>query len=168
MIYIPGILHKSSWQRLRQESCDLRERGLTSGTWRNRLSHLRSYTIFTNYFGVQDFPVCLGVLLRFIPFLGRDPVAYKYASNIVSSIKWFASLLDPSSTKVFDALLVKTSLKGLKAQLSRPIRQKLPFTVDHLCKFYKFLDLKDVKQLACWCAMILAFFGCFRLSNLTT
>ena len=166
MIYIPGILHKSSWQRLRQESCDLRERGLASGTWKNKVSHLRSFTIFTTYFGVQDFPVCLGVLLRFIPFLGRDPVAFKYASNIIASIKWFSALLDPSSTKVFDALLVKASLKGLKAQLSRPIRQKLPFTVDHLCAFYKFLNLNDVKQLACWCAMILAFFGCFRLSNL--
>ena len=166
MFYIPGIRHKSSWQRLRLESCDLRERGLTSGTWGNRVSHLRSFTIFTTYFGVQDFPVCLGVLLRFIPFLGRDPVAFKYASNIISSIKWFASLLDPSSTKVFDALLVKASLRGLKAQLSRPIRQKLPFTIEHLCSFYNFLDFNDVKQFACWCAMILAFFGCFRLSNL--
>ena len=166
MIYIPSILHKSSWQHLRLESCDLRERGLTSGTWGNKVSHLRSFTIFMTYFGVQDFPVCLGVLLRFIPFLGRDPVAFKYASNIISSIKWFASLLDPSSKKVFDALLVKASLRGLKAQLSRPIRQKLPFTIEHLCLFYKFLDFNDVKQFAFWCAMILAFFGCFRFSNL--
>ncbi|CAL4096342.1 unnamed protein product [Meganyctiphanes norvegica] len=58
------------------------------------------------------------------------------------------------------------SLKGLKAQLSRPVRQKLPFSVDHLLKFYYVLDFSDVKQLACWCAMLLSFFGCFRLSNL--
>ena len=57
-------------------------------------------------------------------------------------------------------------MKGLKAQLSRPVRQKLPFTVDHLCNFYEFLDLSNEKHLSCWCAMILAFFGCFRLSNL--
>ena len=106
--------------------------------------------IFTAYFGVPDFPVHLSVLLRFIPFLGRDLVAYKYASNIIASVRWFASLLDPSSTKVFDAVLVTASLKGLKAQLSRPVRQKLPFSINHLCLFYNSLNLNDVKQCACW------------------
>ena len=94
--------------------------------------------MFTTYFGVPDFPVHLAVLLRFIPFLGRDPVAYKYASNIISSVRWFASLLDPSSVKVCDAMLVTASLKGLKAQLSRPVRQKLPFSINYLCMFYHF------------------------------
>ena len=63
-------------------------------------------------------------------------------------------------------MLVTASLRGLKAQLSRPVRQKLPFILDHLCAFYTFLNLYDEKHLACWCAMLLAFFGCFRLSNL--
>ena len=58
------------------------------------------------------------------------------------------------------------SLKGLKAQLARPVRQKLPFSVNHLHKFYNILDFSSAKNLACWCAMLLAFFGCFRLSNL--
>ena len=93
-------------------------------------------------------------------------MAYKSASNLIGSIKWFASLLDPSSEKVFDAVLVTVSLKGLKAQLSRPVRQKLPLSVDHLIQFYDALDLSDAKPLAGWCAMLLAFFGCFRLSNL--
>ena len=57
-------------------------------------------------------------------------------------------------------------MKGLKAQLSRPVRQKLPFTMVHLCIFYKYLDLCNAKHLPCWCALLLAFFGCFRLSNL--
>ena len=81
-------------------------------------------------------------------------------------MKWFALLFDPPSAKVFDAVLVSVSLKGLRAQLSRPVRQKLPFTVSHLCKFYNCLDLSKPKYLACWCAMLFAFFGCFRLSNL--
>ena len=68
--------------------------------------------------------------------------------------------------KTFDSLLVSVSLQGLKAQLSRPARQKLPFSIEHLCLFYSCLDLTNVKQLSCWCAMLLAFFGCFRLSNL--
>ena len=93
-------------------------------------------------------------------------MAFKSASNLIGSIKWFASLLDPSSEKVFDAVLVTVSLKGLKAQLSRPVRQKLPLSVDHLIQFYDALDLSDAKSLAGWCAMLLAFFGCFRLSNL--
>ena len=118
------------------------------------------------YFNVPDFPVQLGVLLRFIPFLGRDPISFKYASNVISSVKWFAALLDPSAVKVFDALLVSASLKGLKAQLSRPVRQKLPFSLDHLCKFYTYFNLNVTSHLAGWCAMLLAFFGCFRLSNL--
>ena len=68
--------------------------------------------------------------------------------------------------KTFDSVLVSVSLQGLKAQLSKPVRQKLPFSVEHLFLFYSGLDLTNVKQLSCWCAMLLAFFGCFRLSNL--
>ena len=141
---IPGPLHLGFWQRLRAESCALRERGLAHGTWSNKVSHLRAYENFTIYFDVQDFPILLGVLLRFIALLSRGPLAYKSALNIISSLKFFTSVLDPPSLKVFDAVLVTASLKGLKAQLSRPVRQKLPFTVTHLLKFYSFLDLSCV------------------------
>ena len=72
----------------------------------------------------------------------------------------------PSSDKVFDAVLVAVSMKGLKAKLSRPVCQKLPISVSHLGQFFTMLDLTNTKHLACWCSMLLAFFGCFRLSNL--
>ena len=166
MHFFTGVKHKGSWRRLQAESCALRERGLTQGTWANKVSHLRTYIAFTIYYGVPDFPIHLAILLRFIAFLGRGSLAQNYASNIVSSVKWFASILDPPSVKIFDAVLVSVTMKGLKAQLSRPVRQKLPFTIKHLIKFYTFLDFSDVRHLACWCAMLLAFFGCFRLSNL--
>ena len=141
----------------------MRERGLALGTWANKVSHLRTYVAFTSYFGAPDFPVNLGVLLRFIAFLGRGSYAYQSASNIISSIKWFASILDPSSLNTFEAVFVSASLKGLKAQLSRPVRQKLPFTVSHLLKFYNSLNLSLAKHLSCWCAMLIAFFGCFSM-----
>ena len=144
----------------------MRERGLADGTWSNKISHLRAYIVFTSYFGVPDFPVHLGVLLRFIALLSRGPYAYRSAANMIGSLRWFSSFLDPPSVKTFDAVLVSSTIKGLKAQLSRPVRQKLPFSVVHLLKFYDLLDLSDAKQLACWCAMLIAFFGCFRLSNL--
>ena len=148
------------------ESCALRERGLAQGTYNNKVSHLRIYISFTTYYGVPDFPVHLGILLRFIAFLGRDPLSQKYVSNIVSSVKWFACILDPTSVKVFDAVLVSVTMKGLRAQLSRPVHQKLPFTISHLVSFYNVLDLSNLSHLACWCCMLLAFFGCLRLSNL--
>ena len=148
------------------ESCALRERGLAQGTWANKVSHLRAYVSFTCYYGVQAFPVQLGVLLRFIALLARGSYAFRSATNLIGSLKWFSLMLDPSSEKTFDAVLVAVSLKGLKAQLSRPVRQKLPLSVDHLCKFYQLLDFSSAKHLACWCAMLLAFFGCFRVSNL--
>merc|ERR1711888_440402 len=72
----------------------------------------------------------------------------------------------PPSVKIFDSVLVLATVQGLKAQLSRPVCQKLPFSVDHLSKFHQLLDLSDTKQLSGWCAMLLGFFGCFRLSNL--
>ena len=148
------------------ESCALREQGLAKGTWANKVSHLKAYICFTTHFEVQDFPVRLEVLLRFIALLGRGSHTYESASNIISSVKYFASVLDPPSTKVFEAVLVSASLKGLKAQLSRPVHQKLPVSTEHLSKFYGTLDLSNAKHLAGWCAMLLAFFGCLRLSNL--
>ncbi|CAL4225616.1 unnamed protein product [Meganyctiphanes norvegica] len=90
-----GLKHRSCWRQLQAESCALRERGLASGSWANKQSHLRSYIYFTSYFGVQDFPVLLGVLLRYISFLGRSPITFKSASNMIGSVKWFCALLDP-------------------------------------------------------------------------
>ena len=155
-----------SWRQLREESCALRERGLSNGTWANKISHLRAYISFTTYYGVEDFPILLGVLLRFIALLARGPYAYGSAANVISNLKWFTRLLDPSSEKIFETVLVSASLRGLKAQLSRPLRQKLPFTVAHMAQLHDLLDLANSKHLAAWCAMLLAFFGCFRLSNL--
>ena len=164
--FFSGVVHRRSWRRLQGESCALRERGLALGTWANKVSHLRGYVAFTCYYGVQDFPVLLGVLLRFIALLARGPYAYRSASNMIGNVRWFSNLLDPSSDKIFDAVLVSISMKGLKAQLSRPVHQKLPLCVSHLAVFHSELCLSDPKQLAGWCAMLLAFFGCFRLSNL--
>ena len=148
------------------ESCALRVRGMAHGSWENKVSHLRQFIMFTTYYGVQDFPIHLGILLRFIALLGRGPLVYNSAANVLSSLKWFSAILDPPSVKVFDSVLVSVSMKGLKAQLSRPVRQKLPFTTSHLCKFYSYLDLCNSKHLACWWAMLVAFFGYFHLSNL--
>ena len=67
---------------------------------------------------------------------------------------------------MFDSVLVTASLKGLRAQLARPVHQKLPIHLAHLVKFHDALDLNLPEHLACWCAMLLAFFGCLRLSNL--
>ena len=163
---ISGLAHGHDWWRLRVESCALRERGRAKGTWANKVSHLQTYSNFTTYYGVQDFPVDLGVLLRFIAFLGRGSLTYESASNILSSVRYFASVLDPPSSKVFEKVLVRDSLAGLKAQLSRPVHQKLPVSIEHLVKFFNTLDLSAPKHLAGWCAMLLAFFGCLRLSNL--
>ena len=141
LYFIAGAVHRGSWRQLRVESCAQRERGLAHGSWANKVSHLRSFLSFTTYYSVQDFPVLLGVLLRFIALLGRGPHAYKSATNLLGSIKWFASLLTPPSASVFDAVLVSVSLKGLKAQLSRPVRQKLPFSVDHLLNCFTLFRL---------------------------
>ena len=160
----PHLSH--SWWKLRVESCALRERGLAHGTWANKVSHLNLYISFTTCYGVQDFPISLGVLLRFIAFLGRGSYAAKSASNILGSLRYFADVLCPAESKVFDSVLVAASLKGLKAQLSRPVHQKLPFSVSHLARLFSALDFSHTEHLACWCAMLLAFFGCLRLSNL--
>ena len=163
---LSGHPHAHTWWKLRLESCTLRERGLASGTWANRVSHLKSFISFTTFFGVQDFPIQLGVLLRFIALLGRGSYAAKSASNIIGSHRFFSNVLCPKESDVFDSVSVAAALKGLRAQLSRPVHQKLPITLSHLVKFYGSLDLDLPGHLACWCAMLLAFFGCLRLSNL--
>ena len=144
----PGLVHSAGWLRLRQESCVLRQKGLANGTWFNRSAHLRAYIAFTCYFGVPDFPVHLKVLLRFTALLARGPYAFGSAVNILGGLRWFAKILDPASEKHFDSVLFKISMKGLKAQLSRPLRQKLPLSVDHLAKFYASLGLSAPKHLA--------------------
>ena len=165
-LFISVLIHFQFWESLRQESGEQRRRGLSDGSWQNRVSHLRAFITFTSFFRVQDFPVQLTVILRFIAFLGRSSLAYGSASNVISSIKYFAAFLVPSSDKVFESILVSAALKGLKAQLSRPPRQKLPLSPAHLLRFYSALDFSDSKQLAAWCAMLLAFFACLRLSSI--
>ena len=124
---ISGIAHRGSWRKLGLESCALRSKGHAEGTWFNKISHLRQYVIFCSYYQVPDFPIHLGILLRFIAFLGRGSLAYKSATNILSNITFFASLLSPPHVKVFDAVLYSISLRGLEAKLSRSVHQKFSF-----------------------------------------
>ena len=113
--YFPDPSLINAWWILRVESCALRERGLAHGTWANKVSHLKSFISFTTFFGVQDFPIQQGVLLRFIALLGRSSYSSKSVANIISSLKFFASILCPKELRVFDSVLVASALKGLKA-----------------------------------------------------
>ena len=165
-ICFAGLSHRGTWRNLRLESCALRQQAFASGTWSNKESHLKQYEAFCIYHGAPDFPVLPGVLLRFIALLGRGKGSYTSAANTISSLKWVASQIDIDSVKVFNSPFVSSSLKGLKAQLSRPVHQKLPFSLAHLALIYNSLDLSNVKHLSGWSAMLMAFFGCLRLSNL--
>ena len=104
---------------------------------------------------MQDFPVLLGVLLRFIALLGRGPYAFKSAVNIIGSLRWFSSILDSSSEKTFDAVLVSISMKGLKPQLSRPLRQKIAIfciSLDQVLLFVRSLGFQTAGLLVCHAA----------------
>ena len=127
---------------------------------------MRGFIYFCCHFNVPDFPLELGILLRYLAFLGRGPNVYNSASNIVSSLRWFCKFLDPPSASVFDSPYVVAALKGMKSQLSRPPHQKLPFSLSHMAAIYEVLDFSLLKHVTAWAAMLLAFFGCLRLSNL--
>ena len=127
-VVLSGLRHRGSWQRLKFENHAIRKRGTTEGTWGNKISHLRQYLYFTHYFRVQDFPVQLGVLLRFIPFLGRDPISYSQASNVIPSLIFLLLFWTPLLLRclmpfwsLFPSKALRLTSRGLcaKSSLSR-------------------------------------------------
>ena len=75
---------------------------------------------------MADFPIHLGVLLRYIALLARGPYAYGSAANMIGSLRWFTRLLDPDSEKIFESVLVSVPLVVLLCLLT----VKISFTPD--------------------------------------
>jgi hypothetical protein len=56
-------------------------------------------------------------------------------------------------------------LRGIRRALSAP-KSKAHLTIENLVSFRKFVDLRDLKQLACWTALCVGFFSFLRSGNL--
>jgi len=127
-------------QALRVDAHNTRLNCLAESTRRNLLTHLKSFLLFTLYFGLVSFPVTEDVLVVYIQFLSRNFKSVNSIKNYVlgiQTISHFNSLVFPD----LGLPIFQYQFKGLSRQLSHTPSRACPFTPEILRKILYLLDL---------------------------
>lgn len=152
-------------QALRVDAHNTRLNCLAESTRRNLLTHLKSFLLFTLYFGLVSFPVTEDVLVVYIQFLSRNFKSVNSIKNYVlgiQTISHFNSLVFPD----LGLPIFQYQFKGLSRQLSHTPSRACPFTPEILRKILYLLDLSDPFQASVWCVIITGFLLFARIGNL--
>ena len=106
-------------------------------------------------------------LRRFAQYLSESPTitAIDTINNYLWGLKTFHRLLNlpPPDTSEF---LTNLTIRGLRLELARPIKQAEPITVEILEKMFLKVNLNSEEQLVAWTALIFGFHLLLRKSYL--
>lgn len=122
------------------------------------------YLEFCATLGISPVPITPLNLARYVAYLGRSracATVQQYLA-IVRLIHLEMGLENPGST-----WLVRSVIKGMKRAKGATQTQKLPITPAHLRQVRSALHLDNPGDAQFWGAVLAAFFGLLRVSNIT-
>jgi hypothetical protein len=121
-----------TFQRLLKEATAFKHSAFAESTKATYRTHLNSYLRFCLYFGRVPVPADQVTLKAYVAFLARSIKSSGINSylNIVRIMHLEAGLVNPLCDN-YELNMVK---RGVARQLGSPPEQKLPITIDILCK----------------------------------
>lgn len=127
-------------------------------------SHLKAYLRFCIYFDLNPVPASQKTVMCYISFLARTlkPSSIANYINIIRILHLEANLPNPLENN----FMVANLRRGILRVKGTPPNQKLPITCEILIEIFKALNFRRNKDVAFWCACVLAFFGFLRKATL--
>lgn len=144
---------------------ELVQGGPAKSTWSNLKTYSKRYHEFCTVLRVPPFPLTEMQMCRFVAFLTFSLGSHGSVMNYLGGVKKLnalARLPPPELTGYLDSVL-----RGVKRLLAHPVKQADPMTPELLSEISKFVDMKDLKQLCIFTAMVIGFFLFLRGANLT-
>ena len=115
--------------------------------------------------GPVPLPISIEDLCIYIQFLSEELAAPQSVSNYINGLRVLHTLTDLPTTSFYLAD-VKLMMLGVRRLKQHRVRQAEPITLDMLLKMSSRVDSGDISQVACWTAILTAFFCMLRSSNL--
>ena len=132
-------------------------------TTRNVLSHIRQWVFFAVFHGLCFLPASIENVVLFAELMSQSS-GYDHIKAIIGSLSFLHKIFDlPFDRESFQ---LKLTLQSLKRRLAKAPLQALPITIRHLKAMYKYVDVNKPEDLACWCSILVGFFGLLRKKNL--
>lgn len=125
---------------------------------------MRAYFRFCLYFNLKPVPATQKTILCYIAYLSRTlrPSSINNYINIIRILHLEAHLENPLAHN----FMVNNLKKGIARVKGTPPAQKLPITIDILFEIFKKLNFYRGRDVAFWCACVIAFFGFLRKATL--
>ena len=126
------------------------------------VSGIRTWLTFCSYFDIKSLPATSESVVPFMELMAIT-VSYDHIKHLLHAVKF----LHEAKGHVYPEhdFDIVTTLHGLKRKLQRVPHQALPLTPEILRKFYKKLNMNNLRDKALWCSYLITFFCLFRKSN---
>ena len=126
--------------------------------------HLRTYVKFCASVHVPPVAASTSTLERYAAFLARTRCSSSVQQymNIIRIIHLEFGQINPLQNNWH----VKAVVQGIKRGKGTKCNSKLPILPQHLLKIRNNLNLDDTDDLQFWAALLVAFFGLLRVSNI--
>ena len=150
---------------LRVQRFETQRAAFAPGTKSNLFHQWKKFQKFVSEVGPVPLPISIEDLCIYIQFLSEELAAPQSVTNYVNGLRVLHTLTDLPTTSFYLAD-VKLMMLGVRRLKQHIVRQAEPVTLDMLLKMSSQVDLRDISQLACWTAVLTAFFCMLRSSNL--
>lgn len=140
-------------------------RSYQPSTLKNIRSQALIYSRFCDYYGFQMFPATAWQLVRYARYIANTVTSYETVQNYLSGVRKLHQLAGYTVPGP-DEPNIRHLLRAIKQELSHPIRQAEPMTVDVLRQIYNKIDLDNGFDIVCYTALLVGFYLFLRKSNL--
>jgi hypothetical protein len=150
--------------RLVQEARAYKRSAYAESTKSTYRSQMKAYLEFCIRYSCVPVPASQSTLVGYLAYLAKKLSAASIPGymNVVRLLHMEAGLVNPLAGN-WELDLIK---RGIRRQLGKPPKQKLPITLDLLRVMYGSLNLSDPQEVSFWAAMLIGFFGFLRKSTL--
>ena len=157
--------YKEKLQRLDEKCYEIMQRGHRPGTRRNLRSQAGIYGKFCRDHGLTEFPANEWQMIRYAGFTAGHVTSSGTVQNYVGGVRTLHKLAGFEVPEASSHNL-KLMMKGVKAELSKPLKQSLPVTSQMLTDISVVVNLDNDYHLCNYTAMLTGFYMCLRKSNL--
>ena len=131
-------------------------------TRNNVKSQIRQWIYFCTYFGLPVLPASETDLCMFMELMSNTS-GYGHLKNVLGGVRYLHHTLGYQFPS--DSVRLEDTLQGLKRKLKGTPKQVLPIDPVILRRMFKFVNMKNTRELALWCGFLIAFYTLFRKAN---
>ena len=154
-------------KKLKKSMMERRQKAFAPGTNKNRMSQLRLYFSFCIKYGLTDIDPTTETLCLYIEFLAQNLSSPKSVVNYISAVRFLHHWVGVKSAAL-DSFEVTLLLRACHNTMHHIPLQRAPLTPELIRELLHVSSGLVPHYSVFKCAVLLAFFGFLRMSNLTS